>query len=147
MASLTTLAPVLAQAEREVAALAEAVAGLYDLPVKDAHTQWSLQRRRAELDQRLTDARRRALKIHLAMLDHEYTEVTTAVQQERLKLSAAEAELRRLQARVTAARERQGALEAQAHHLHDRRRDLVRKLEELRPSAGALPEPPLGLSA
>lgn len=129
MTTLTSLAPVLAQAEREVAAIAEAVARLYDVPVVDAHTQWTLQRRRAELDQRLAIARLRALKIQLVMVDHEYTEVTTALQQERRGLSTAEAELRRAQARVAVARERHAALEAHELSLRDRHGDLLRKLE------------------
>ncbi len=139
MSTLASLAPLLAQAEREVAALAEAVARLYDTPVTDVRTQVALQRRRAELDHRLAEARLRALKIQLTMTEHEYNQVVTALQQERQKLSSAETEYRRAQARLAAVRERHGALETQERSLHDRRRDLLRKMEAQQAALGAPP--------
>ena len=129
MTALAALEPLLAQAEREVAALSSAIASLYDTPLTSAEAQAAMQRRREELDWRLAGARLRVLELHLARAEQEHAEVRAALQQAVSVTQACEEALREAQRRSTIARERQARLEARDAMLRERRRELTRKME------------------
>jgi hypothetical protein len=116
----------LSRAQRTLAALAQAIARLYDRPVLEAAARLAQQHQREELDARLEAVRRRVLQLRLAQLTHRYTEIASALQEEQAELAAAETALVQAQHRVAAAGARVAELAVQERILREQQ-DRVRQ--------------------
>ena len=127
----TTVAQDLAQAEQDLAAIAQAIAHLYDMPIADAETQRAQQHQREQLDAQLDRARARVLELRLVHIAQAHAEVTAALEQAREHLAAAEVALRHAQREATAASAQVAELEAQERTLRSQRDEWRRALAVL----------------